>query len=154
MKKTTVISAISENFVTFETTYQCDELFEKLKAILIELSEKEQVGAVSTAMNLGIETLAAEAALAVREQTGIMLECVIPFEEQAVAFSESERDRYFGIIEKCDKETMLDKGEKEDSFKKCYEYLVDAADIILVGEMPEEAAETVQNSGKKVIYLK
>ena len=153
MKKTTVISAISENFVTFESTYPCDELFEKIKSTLTELCEREEVTTVASAMNLGIETLAAEAALAIRPQTGIKLQCVIPFEEQATAFTESERDRYFGIIERCDEETMIDRKEAEDSLKKCYDYLVQSSDIILVGEMPEEAAEAVLSSGKKIIYL-
>lgn len=153
MKKSTVISAISENFAAFETTFECDELFEKIKATLTELVKTEGVRTVATAMNLGIETLAAQAALEVREHTALCLECVIPFEEQATAFTESERDRYYSVIEKCDKETMIDRKEAEDSLIRCYEYLVETSDIILIGEMPEEAVEAVKSSGKKIIYL-
>ena len=103
-------------------------------------------------LNRGIETMAAE--IAVMLGGNIKLECALPFEEQAKDWSESERDKYFSIIERCETETMITAQKSEKSEKYCYTYLVNKANLIMLGEAPnEEIAELIKNSGKKVIEI-
>ena len=103
-------------------------------------------------MNRGTETTAAE--IAVSLKGNIKLECVIPFEEQAKDWSEPERDRYFGIIERCELENMLSSKQNDKSLKLCYSYIISAANLILLGTPPsDEIAELITESGKKVIEI-
>ena len=106
---------------------------------------------VLTSLNRGTETTAAEVALSLKD---VKLECVIPFEEQAAEWSETERDRYFGIIEACDKETLITTARQEKSELYAYTYLVNNADIILLGTPPsKEISALINTSGKKVIKI-
>ena len=111
MIKVAIISKTEENWAALEATPEADAVYEKIKLALINLSREETLWLLSP-MNRGYETMAAE--LAIRLGGNIKLECVIPFEEQAKDWYEPERDRYFGIIEDCEKETLLstEKGEK------------------------------------------
>lgn len=153
MKKVSVISKTPENWNGFEATAACDELFEVIKAVLKELAEEDVLYLV-TPMNLGPETLAAEAALRLQARMNIKLECVLPYEEQAKDWSESERDRYFSIVEGCDRETLISAAYTDNCEQKCYDYLVKAADIILLGTAPtDEISEIIKSSGKQIITI-
>lgn len=147
MLKVAVISKTNEEWLK-EENFEADIAFEKIKLALINLCREETVWLISP-LNRGIETMAAE--IAVMLGGNIKLECALPFEEQAKDWSESERDKYFSIIERCETETMItsQKGEKY-----CYTYLVNKANLIMLGEAPnEEIAELINNSGKKVIEI-
>ena len=151
MIKVAIISKTPESWLKLEATPECDAVYEKIKLALINLSREETLWLMSP-MNRGFETMAAEVALNLGGN--IKLECVIPFEEQAKDWSEPERDRYFSIIENCERETMLSTEKGEKSEKLCYSYIVNAANLILLGELPsDDIAELVRNSGKKVIEL-
>ena len=94
------------------------------------------------------------ASLAVRIGGNIKLECVIPFEEQPKDWCESERDRYFDIIERCDRETLITTEKSDKSERLCYSYLVSKSSLILLHTPPsDEVAEIIKNSGKKVIEI-
>jgi uncharacterized phage-like protein YoqJ len=59
-------------------------------------------------MALGIDQMCAEMVIALRDKhPEVTLECAIPCEEQAVKWTEPQRDRYFWIAERCDKETLV-----------------------------------------------
>lgn len=151
MIKVAIISKTHKNWLALETTPECDAVYEKIKLALINLSREETLWLMSP-MNRGFETMAAE--LSLRLGGNIKLECVIPFEEQAKDWSEPERDRYFDIIENCEKETMLCTEKVEKSEKLCYSYIINAANLILLGETPsDEVAELIEGSGKKIIEL-
>ena len=151
MIKVAVISKTPENWLTLEATPECDAVYEKIKLALINLSREETLWLMSP-MNRGFETMAAE--LSLRLGGNIKLECVIPFEEQAKDWSEPERDRYFSIIENCERETMLSSEKREKSEKLCYSYIINAANLILLGEAPDdEISELIEDSGKKIIEL-
>ena len=130
MKKIAVISATPENWSKFEVTYQSDILFDKLKSIITLYAKNGQADCLVTSMNIGLETMSAQIALALREETGLKLECALPFEEQAKYFSEPNRDRYFDIVAQCDTETIIDTKRTNNSRVKCYKYMIDSSDII------------------------
>ena len=150
MLKVAVISKTNETWLKGEGI-EADIAFEKIKLALINLCREETVWLISP-LNRGIETMAAE--IAVMLGGNIKLECALPFEEQAKDWSESERDKYFSIIERCETETMITSQKGEKSEKYCYTYLVNKANLIILGEAPnEEIAELIKNSGKKVIEI-
>ena len=151
MIKVAIISRTEENWAALEATPEADAVYEKIKLALINLSREETLWLLSP-MNRGYETMAAE--LAIRLGGNIKLECVIPFEEQAKDWYEPERDRYFGIIEDCEKETLLSTEKGEKSEKLCYSYIVNAANLILIGTPPSDVvAELINDSGKKIINI-
>ncbi len=154
MKKLAIISATAENWQKFESTYEADLLFDKLKNQISLFAKNTNEPWLVTSMNIGVETMAAQIALAVKEQTGLKLECVIPFEEQAKYFSEPQRDRYFGIIENCDKETLITTTKTKNSRALAVEYMVKQADIIIVGHpQSPEIEEIIENAQKPVVRL-
>lgn len=151
MIKVAIISKTDENWAALEATPESDAVYEKIKLALINLSREETLWLLSP-MNRGYETMAAEQAISLGGN--IKLECVIPFEEQAKDWYEPERDRYFDIIENCEKETLLSTEKGEKSEKLCYSYIINAANLILIGIPPsDEVAKLINDSGKKVINI-
>ena len=89
-----------------EKDKRCVALREKLKAKIEQLITEENVTCFISGMALGIDQICAELVLELKEQHAkITLECAIPCEEQAIKWTEPQRDRYFWIAEQCDKAT-------------------------------------------------
>ena len=83
-------------------------------------------------MALGIDTYAAEIVLDLKSQFPfITLECALPCETQAAKWSERYRNRYFGIVAQCDKETLLQTHYTPDCMQKRNRYMVERADLVL-----------------------
>ena len=83
-------------------------------------------------MALGFDIIAAETILLLKEAyKNIELVCVLPFETQAESYSDSWKERYFSILEKCDRKIVL----SDEYFKGCYqrrnEFMVDNCDFVL-----------------------
>ncbi len=153
MKKIAVIAPTAENWGRFENSIECDRIYERIEAILKDHAHSGTV-CLMTSMNIGVETLAATAALALGRDHAVCLECVIPYEGQANDWAESDRDRYFDIIEKCDKETLLQTRYSSSAEENCLYYTVDSAEeIITFGELPLKARTIIAQSGKKIIKL-
>lgn len=151
MIKVAVISKTPENWLEAEISSESDAVYEKIRLALLNLSREETLWLISP-MNRGFETMAAD--IAVRIGGNIKLECVIPHEEQAKNWSEPERDRYFSIIENCEKETMLSSKKSDKTEKLCYSYIVNSADLILLGTPPsDDVAELIAGSDKRIIEL-
>jgi len=53
-----------------------------------------------------------------RDYPEVTLECVIPCEDQAANWTIAQRDRYFSIVERCDKETLLQRHYSKDCIRK------------------------------------
>ncbi len=153
MKNIAVIAPSSKNWDSFENTAECDRLYEKTKEFLKNASEKEGVCLISS-LNIGYETLAAMTVLNLKEKHDLMLECVIPYEERASDWTEADRDRYFTVIEKCDKETIIERRYTPEAEYNAVCYMADRADeIITFGQLPLKAGTVVSRSGKNVIKL-
>lgn len=103
-----------------------------LRAQIVRLIEENAVTHFITSMALGIEQYAAEIVLDLKNiYPSITLECVIPFETQAALWTKAQRDKYYYIIENCDKETLLQYHYTHDCMKQCNEYLVKQSQFIM-----------------------
>ena len=108
-----------------ESDERCKKLRALLKEEIVKLIEEQGVTQYISGMEIGIDMYAAELVLELKEEyPQIMLECVIPCESQAEKWSEPLRDRYFGIIERCDKETLLQTRYTPDCVQKRNRYMV------------------------------
>ena len=112
-------------FRSDETDERCVELRSKLKAEIERLITEDNVTHFISGMALGVDQICAELVLELKKQyPRITLECAIPCEEQAVTWSEPQRDRYFGIVERfaynvCISHELVDVFFR-DSFVVCF----------------------------------
>lgn len=91
-------------------------------------------------MKRGMGLDVAELLLRLRDKyPQIMLECVIPFEEYVGEWAEPHRDRYFDIVARCDKETLLQTQYTPDCMQKHRQYMADAADRVMILWNPSRA---------------
>lgn len=91
-----------------ESDERCIALKQTLRAEIIRLIEQEGVTHFISGMALGVDMYAAEIVLGLKSSyEGITLESAIPCESQAEKWTEKQRDRYFEIASKCDKETLV-----------------------------------------------
>ena len=65
----------------------------------------------------GVSLWAAETVIALKMYNNIKMRIVMPYEEQAVNWSEEFRDRYFAVHERADTVELL----SSHYYKKCYE---------------------------------
>ncbi len=103
-------------------------------------------------MALGVDTYAANIVLNLKAQyPGITLECAIPCETQAVKWNERDRDIYYDLIAKCDKETLLQQNYTSDCMQKRNEYMVDNSDYVIAvwNGKPSGTGNTVKYAKKK-----
>ncbi len=83
-------------------------------------------------LEYGAGLTAAEAVLRHKaDRPCLTLECVIPYEEYTSAWDEPSRDRYFDIVSRCDKETMLTRQYAPDCIDRQREYLLRDSDITI-----------------------
>ncbi len=83
-------------------------------------------------LEYGAGLTAAEAVLRQREiRPGLTLECVIPYEEYTSVWDEPSRNRYFDILSRCERETMLMRRFAPDCIQRQREYLLRKSDIII-----------------------
>jgi uncharacterized phage-like protein YoqJ len=115
-----------------ETNPDCIKLKEVLKDQIVNMIETFKVTNFISGIELGVEQYAAELVITLKAKyPHITLECAIPSEEQAINWSEPQRDRYFTIIERCDREVLLQGHYTEDCIKKRNEYMVKQSTYIL-----------------------
>ena len=81
-------------------------------------------------LEYGAGLAAAEEVLRQRADCSCLtLECVIPYEEYSSVWDEPSRDRYFDILSRCDRETMLTRHYAADCIERQREYLLRNSDI-------------------------
>ena len=142
-----------------ETDERCVSLKQSLRIEIIKLIEGSNVTHFITGMALGVDMYAAEIILGLKASyPGITLESAIPCENQAEKWSEEQRDRYFDIASKCDKETLLQNRYTPDCMERRNRYMVDHADYIIAvwDGNPSGTGNTVKytrRQGKPVISI-
>ena len=109
----------------------------RLERLLIErlvyLIETMEVTHFISGIDLGVEQFVAEIVLGLkRNYPEITLECVIPYEDQAANWTIAQRNKYFSIMERCDKETLLQRRNSKDCIRKKIEYMVKKSNNVLV----------------------
>jgi uncharacterized phage-like protein YoqJ len=134
----------------------------KLKKILRRVIEKEiNSGYVNfiCGFDLGSDTYFAEILLELKaEHPYVKLESAIPFENQAVNWSEDERERYYNLLACCDIETMLQTQYSKDCVKKRNKYMVKQSDVLITvyNGMLSSTMETVNYAkqlNKRIICI-
>lgn len=141
-----------------ENSIQCDELKNKLEELIIELIEKEGVTHFISGVALGVDTYATKIVLNLKTRyPHITLECAIPCENQAEKWNERDRDVYYDLISKCDKETLLQQRYSSDCMQKRNEYMVDNSDYVIAvwNGKPSGTGNTVKYAMKnnKMVLL-
>lgn len=142
-----------------ENTVQCDQLKQTLKNIIVSLIEKEDVTHFISGMALGVDTFAAQIVIDLKkEYPWITLECAIPCETQAEKWHERDRDLYFHLIAKCDKETLLQHKYTANCMQRRNKYMVNNSDFVLAvwNGKPSGTGNTVfyaEKQGKTVIQI-
>lgn len=142
-----------------ETHTDCLRLKEIMKAEIIKLIERGVYYYIS-GMSEGVDMYAAEIILELKEKyPTLFLECALPYEEQATAWKNSQREKYFTIIEKSDKATLLQNIYSNDCYHKRNRYMISQAQIVLGVSKGGERSGTVSTlrnaitGGKEVIII-
>ncbi|MEQ2455710.1 SLOG family protein [Flavonifractor hominis] len=106
-----------------------------LKARLVKAVEQaydEGVRHFLCGMARGADFYFCEAVLELRRKcAGVTLEAVIPCEEQAAHWRERDRERYFSLVERCDRETMIQRHYDRGCMLRRNRYLVDHAGMLI-----------------------
>jgi len=125
MKKSCCFVCQKLPWIYIENSRECERIKDFLYIQTEKLIRDFGVTRFISGMERGAETYAAEIVLRLKKEYPVTLECVIPWEEQAAAWPESDRDRYFDIISKSDTETMLQYRYTDDCCQKRNRYMVD-----------------------------
>lgn len=142
-----------------EADERCIRLKQVLREQIIRLIEEDGVSYFITGMAMGIDMYAAEIVLDLKARyPALLLECAIPYEEQAMRWTNALRERYYDIASKCDKETMLQTRYSADCFQRRNRYMVDQADIVLAvwNGQPSGTGSTVRYAmerGKQIYRI-
>lgn len=115
-----------------EQDERCIKLKEALKEKIVRMIEENGVTDFVSGMAIGTDVFAAEIVLELKKQyPQLWLECAIPCETQAAKWREADRDRYFDIISRCGKETLLQTRYTPDCMQNRNKYMVDKSDYII-----------------------
>lgn len=111
-----------------ESDPRCINLKMRLRDEIIRQIEEKSVFRFLSGMAIGVDQYAAEIVCELKGQyPHIELECVIPCENQAVKWSFKARERYFNLVARCDKETMIQRQYTPDCMQKRNIYMADNA---------------------------
>lgn len=108
----------------------------KLKKILLmEIEESiicRNISHFISGMALGVDQFAAEIVLRLKKKyPHITLELAIPCETQAERWNEKQRERYYEIAVKCDKETMIHREYTESCMVDRNRYMVNNSGSVI-----------------------
>ena len=82
------------------------------------------------------------------------LTLICPFEEQATAWTDSVRERYFNTHAKADLVRFISRRYHEDCYRICEKVIIDGCDMLLTDDEGGFAAQYAEVSGKSVIACK
>lgn len=82
-------------------------------------------------MSDGVDIMAAEMALGLREELGLTLECAVPFPEQAIYYTSGDKRRYGRILERADKKTLLSNEYATGCYELRNKYMVDQSSLLI-----------------------
>jgi len=124
---------------------------DQLKAAFLPLIVESGVRHFAVSMERGLPVDAVEAILELRKDHPITLECVIPFEEQHVAWPEDVRERYFHLLGDCNKEHMIQTSFSLVCYQRSIKYLLSCCEqfIIVWSGRPSDAEDAIQLARRK-----
>lgn len=137
-----------------EEEESCLQFKQSLHLCLKELITQKEITRFLTDLSPGVPLYAAEILLKLKDaHPEIVLECVLPYETQAVAWSEPMRDRYFGVLEHCDKETLLQTHYTEGCEDACRRCMIERADTVLAFSPDETLLHYARKQEKTVLSI-
>lgn len=143
-----------------ESDPRCILLKKMLRKEIKQIIREHGVTHFISGMALGVDTWAAEIILELKEKEAcpITLECAFAYEDQAALWPEADRNRYFFIVERCDKENLLQAHCTPDCFRNRNSYMVNHSDYVIAvwDGTPSGTGRTVccaREMSKKVIVL-
>ena len=130
----------------------------QIRAHLTSLVAQQNISRFIVSVDGGAALLVAEAILEMKAQHPVTLECVIPFEELPVHWSEAERERYFSVLERCDVENMINRSFTLNCYRRCAQYLAEQCGTLLIlwNEKPGDAGDAIavaHRFGRRLILL-
>jgi len=98
--------------------------------------------------SIGVDLIAARIVLDLKQKyPKIILECIIPYINQAVLWPTEQQDIYHNILAECDKKIILNEKYSRDVYKLWISYMVDRAGLIIAAYCDEQSG-----SGQTVRY--
>lgn len=126
----------------------CVHLRGLLRQELERLINEEGVTCFITGLALGIDQICAELVLELKKAyPQVMLECAIPYEEQAKKWTIPQRDRYYDIIVRSDFENQLQGYYTKDCMGRRNRYMVEKSGHVLAvwdGAARSETGQTIR----------
>ena len=114
---------------------ESDPRCEALKGFLLDAVERLYLSGIRhfiCGMARGCDTYFCEAVLSLRmKHSDITLEAAIPCEEQALRWSQNDRDRYNILVGKCDYVTYVEKEYSRGCMHRRNRYMVDNSSVLL-----------------------
>lgn len=115
-----------------ETHSDCIWIKDTLRKCIKELITDCNVSHFISGMALGVDIWAAETVLSLKQEfPGIILESALPCETQAIKWNQDSRERYYSILARCDKETMLQKHYTPSCMQTRNEYMVNNSGYVI-----------------------
>lgn len=104
---------------------------ERLSGAVREVAE-EDYRIFYTGGCTGFDILAGETVLGMKDEfPGLRLIAVLPFEEQANAWSEFWREKYFNLLERCDDVITLQPKYTPGCYQRRNRYMVDRSSLVI-----------------------
>lgn len=130
-----------------ETYYKDIKL--KIENIIAYLIEKLFVRNFMSGMDIGFEQCAAEAVLEKKERyPQITLEGVLPYEMHSINWTGAQRDKYYSIMERTDREILLQYHYTDDCMKKRNQYMISKSKYIIYSQCD------TSNIDNSILYAK
>ncbi|HHZ01436.1 MAG TPA: DUF1273 domain-containing protein [Tissierellia bacterium] len=129
----------------------------KLIEIIKNLITNLYVTHFISGMEIGFEQLIAEIVVKLKgKHPNITLEGVLPYEDFTIEWNEDQRDKYYSLMEKIDKETLLQYHYTKDSIKNRNSYMINKSKyVVLLYNNTREFYDLVlyTRSNKKALFI-
>lgn len=114
-----------------ETDPRCKLLKARLKDA-VEAAYAEGKRHFICGMARGCDFYFAETVLSLRDRMpGVTLEAAIPCAVQSASWSVTQKERWFGLVEACDKKTILQESYTPDCMNRRNRYMVDRSSLVI-----------------------
>lgn len=103
----------------------------------------------------GMPLWAAEFIVYLKPLNNITLSVVVPFEEQAVRWTEEYRNRYFRVHEKADNVTLASTQYHPSCYREAEQMMIDESDLLIIWGKPNSLPDKyryAESQGVEAFY--
>ncbi len=144
-------------FIFDEDVVQCIRLKQIMFGYIFDLIKQHPDINFISDMSLGFGIYAAEIVLSLKPvYPDITLVCALPYEEQAAHWTENQRNKYFGIIEKCDTEVILQKHYTGICMEMNHKNMIDHSGFVLSlrnGKNTEKVLQYAESKNRQITLI-